>query len=111
MRLLAGFIVAASIGGALGGAAVAAEPTRISDADFVQAARCVGLASSPALGSSDGAALKALVKSQGWGREPFILDKADETQREARLQADRAGPETKARLNAELTGACAALKG
>ncbi len=62
------------------------------------------------LGSADAAALASLVKSQSWGRDPYVLDKADDMRSDAKRQADRADEFTKARLAAELNGQCATLK-
>ena len=107
MRILAGLIIST----ALGGAAIAAEPARMSDTTFLEAARCAGLASSSALGSPDGAALKAVVKNQGWSRDPYILDKADEAQFKAKRDADHADTDARAKLTAELKGVCATLMG
>jgi hypothetical protein len=50
------------------------------------------------------------VRSQSLGRDPYILDKADEMQGKAKREADRADEYAKARLAAELNGACATLK-
>ena len=62
------------------------------------------------MGSADGAALKAVVQAQSVGREPYILDKADDMQSRAKREADRADDYAKARLAAELNGQCASLK-
>jgi hypothetical protein len=106
MRILIGLSMAAM---ALATAA-SAQP-RLSDPAYVDAARCAGLASSKNLASSDAAAMKALVSSQSAGRDPLVLDQADEATRNARVEADRAGPEAKAHLESELAGRCASLKG
>ena len=106
MRTLAGLIVMA----ALGATAASAQPSRLSDVAYLQAARCVGLASSGKLAVSDSKDMAALLKAQSGGRTDFILQKADDMQRDARRQADRAGDEAKVRLNAELQGMCAQLK-
>jgi hypothetical protein len=90
--------------------AASAQP-RLSDQDYVSAARCAGLSSSKKLDSPDAAAMKALVSSQDTRRDPAVLNQADEAQRDARIEADRAGPEAKAHLQAELSGRCASLKG
>ena len=112
MRILAGLIITGTLigAGALTATAAAAQPGHLSDVGYMQAARCAGLASSAKLGSADAAALSSLVRSQSLGREPYILDKADEMQVRAKREADRADEYAKARLAAELNGACAALK-
>lgn len=106
MRILTGLVMLA----ALGATAASAQPGRVSDAGYLQAARCAGLASSANLGASDGAAMSAWLKSQAPGRMSYILDKADEIQRKAKRDADRADDFAKPRLSAELTGACAQFK-
>jgi hypothetical protein len=106
MRILAGLTIAA----ALIATGAAAQPGRLSDVSFMEAARCAGLASSGKLGAGDAAALKALVKSQSAGRDGYILDKADELQAQAERDASHADDYMKAKLTAELNGACAALK-
>jgi len=105
MRVLAGLVMAA-----LGATAAAAQTGRLTDASYIQAARCVGLASSSKLGSGDAAAMSAWFKTQAFGREAFVMDKADEMQREAKREADHASADRKPKLEAELSGACAALK-
>ena len=79
---------------------------RISDKQYIQAARCQGLAKAPALGEADTQALDSLVKSQGQGRHPYIRDRADEARQAAGSEARRAGPEGKAVLIAERDGVC-----
>ena len=106
MRFLAGLIITS----ALVATAASAQPGRLSDVAYMQAARCAGLASSATLGSADAGSLKALVQSQSWGREPYVLDKADEMQSKAKREADHADDYAKARLSAELNGMCATLK-
>ena len=106
MRILAGLVITA----ALGATAAMAQPGRLSDAAYMQAARCAGLASSANLGPPDGAALKALLRAQSGGRDPYVLEKSDTLQREAKHQADRAGGYEKDKLSAELGGLCATLK-
>ncbi len=54
--------------------------------------------------------MSAWLKSQAPGRMSYILDKADEIQRKAKRDADRADDFAKPRLSAELTGACAQFK-
>ena len=112
MRILAGLVITGTLVGmgAFAATAAAAQPGHLSDVAYMQAARCAGLASSSKLGSADAAALASLVRSQAWGRDPYVLDKADDMQSQAKREADRADEYSKARLSAELNGACAALK-
>ncbi|HEY5412706.1 MAG TPA: hypothetical protein VIJ94_18455 [Caulobacteraceae bacterium] len=44
------------------------------------------------------------------GGEEFIVEKADEMPRDARIQANHADASVKPRLEAELNGACASLR-
>ncbi len=112
MRILAGLVITGTLigAGAFAATAAAAQPGHLSDVAYMQAARCAGLASSSKLASADSAALSSLVKSQSMGRDPFILDQADEMKGKAKREADHADEYGKARLAAELNGACAALK-
>ncbi len=109
MRIQIGLAMAVMTAMALATAA-SAQP-QLSDPAYVEAARCAGLASSKNLDSPDAAAMKALVSNQSTGRDPLVLNQADEASRNARAEADRAGPEGKAHLQAELSGRCAGLKG
>ena len=110
MRILAGLAIAALGVSAISGAAVAQPGGHLSDVAYLEAARCAGLASSKKLGG-DGAALQALLKTESNGRLAAVMEQADEAQARARHEADRADDYSKGRLQAELTGACAALKG
>jgi hypothetical protein len=105
MRILTGLVMMA----ALGATAASAQPGRLSDTGFMQAARCAGLASSPTLSSPAAASLAELVKAQKSGRDPYVLDKADEMRRKAKREADKADPYTKSKFEAELQGMCAQL--
>ena len=106
MRILAGLIITS----ALAATVASAQPGRLSDVAYMQAARCAGLASSHTLGSADAASLRALLESQSGGRDPFVLNKADDLQSAAKREADRADDYAKARLSAELNGMCATLR-
>ena len=107
MRILFGLAVLA----ALGATSASAAPSHLSDAAYLQAARCVGLASSKSLGAPDSKAMQAWLQAESTGRDPFILDKGDELQQQAKRQADRADDLAKPRLQAELSGQCSTLKG
>ena len=107
MRILAGLMMTA----ALGVTAAAAQPGRLSDVAYIQAARCAGLASSGKLGPADPGALISLLKAQSGGREVYVLEKASSMQDDAKRQANHADGYNKEKLAAELSGACAALKG
>ena len=78
---------------------------------YLQAARCVGLASSKTFASPDQKAMAEWLRAETRGREEFIVEKADEAQRDAQIQANHADAAAKPRLQAELAGACASLRG
>jgi len=80
--------------------AVAAQTT---DVDYLRASRCRGLAAG--LGA-DASAINAYLKSAAAGRSPAVLNRADEEFARARRQGRN--EEGKARLQAELSGPCAA---
>jgi len=77
---------------------------RLSDVEYMQAARCAGIASVDS--SIDTSSVTALRKAQGAGRMAFVADKADEMRSDAARSARRANGYAKERLNAELGGAC-----
>jgi hypothetical protein len=80
-----------------------AQPGRLTDIEYLQAARCSGLAAAQGMDTS---AYDAVLKSQRVGRAGFIQDKADTTKSEAKRLIARAGAERKPVLLAELDGAC-----
>jgi len=93
---------------AAAGAAVAS-PARLTDVQFIQAARCEALTASSQLGGGDSSEFKALIKAQRGGRVDYIFSKADEAQRDAARQARHADGYARTRLIAERDGACKAL--
>ncbi|HYG26194.1 MAG TPA: hypothetical protein VD906_04745 [Caulobacteraceae bacterium] len=105
MRIATAFIVAVMAASAA--APALAQSDRVSDVEFLQAARCRGLVASQALGATDAASLEAFLNVQGKSRNAYVLDKADQVAADAKRAAKRAGPERRATLSAELAGACA----
>lgn len=104
MRILtAAAIAACAVSGATATTAFAAE--RLSDAQFVKAARCAGLA------GEDGARFNDLVKANKRGRATFVVDRAADAKSQASREARAAAEGGKADIAAELAGACAALAG
>jgi hypothetical protein len=92
--------------------AAAAQPVaRLSDAQFVKAARCKGLAKSEALGAADTAGIDAVLKVNKRGRADHIVERAMNAQNDAQSEAGRADDARKAELIAERNGACAAFAG
>jgi len=90
--------------------ALAEQPSRLSDAQFVEANRCLGLMTSKTLSTPDAAAMQQLVKSQVGARMSFIYDKADQARDDAQRQANRAASDNSS-LVAERDGVCRALIG
>src|SRR5436309_1753167 len=88
-----------------------AGPARLSDVQFLQAARCEGLMTSSALGTGDAAGIQALVKAQRQGRVEYIYDRADQSRADAQRQARRADTDQKAKLIAERDSVCHSLLG
>lgn len=107
MRILTTALLAAA---SLASVATAsyAETARFTDAQFIKASRCRGLAGAPGLGG-DKAAFDAVLKVQRQGRETYTRDKADMARSDAEHQARNANDAEKQALTAELNGACAAL--
>ena len=90
--------------------ALADQPSHLSDAQFVEANRCLGLMTSKTMGSPDATAMQQLVKSQVSGRMSFIYDKADQARDEAQRQANHAAADNSS-LVAERDGVCRTLIG
>ena len=88
----------------LAAAGAAAASQRVTDVDYLRAARCKGLASG--LGSVDTSRLDAFLKDQGRTRDASIYERSDAEMRKGRREAGDA--EAKGRLNAELNGPCLA---
>jgi len=88
-----------------------AQPGRLTDVQYLQAARCAGLASSEGLGAMDTASIDSLLKAEGRGRIGYISDKAQAARDEARRTANRAKAERKSSLMTERSGVCARYLG
>lgn len=98
----AALIAAACLAGA---PALAAQPAHLSDAQYIQANRCLGLMSSKALGTPDAAAMKQLIRSETGGRIGYVYDKADQARDDAEREANRDGA-SDTHLIAERDGVC-----
>ncbi|PLR27624.1 hypothetical protein SGCZBJ_07050 [Caulobacter zeae] len=103
MRIATILLAAASIA-AVAAPALAAE--RVTDAQFIQANRCLGLTEAKALGEADPAALKQFIKDQRSGRHVFTSDRADNARSDAKRAASKADEATKASLIQERDGTC-----
>jgi hypothetical protein len=96
-------ILLAAFGLAVAGSAVAAD--HLTDADWLKANRCSGLAAG--LGSGEAAGLDALVKAEGRSRVEIVYEKGQQEMARAKREAARA--DGKDRIEAELNGPCTAF--
>ncbi len=111
MSMLKTFLVMAPVAlsaAALSTAATAA-PQRLTDAQYIAAARCEVLMSSVSLGRVDTHDIAALLKVQSNARSVEVFDRADLAREQAAQAARHAGAYSKAALVAERDASCAAL--
>lgn len=102
MRIITAAVIAATaMSAAAAPAAFASE--RLSDAQFIKASRCAGLA------GPDAGRFDDLVKANKRGRADFVLDKALNAKNDAARQLRNAREGGQAEIAAELAGACASL--
>lgn len=100
-------LISATLLAFAGATAVSAQPAeRLSDSQFVKAARCKGLAKADGV---DTKGVDAVIKANKRGRADWIIDKAMNAQDEAQTEASRADSTRKAELIAERNGACQAF--
>jgi len=93
----------------LAGLASAAQAApAVTDIQYLQAARCRGLAASEALGKLDTTALDSFLRSEGQSRDLPVRAAATNRIGSALAQAEKATGEKKAKLLAERDGVCAA---
>lgn len=97
-------IALAAVGLLAAGAASASD--RVSDLDYMKAARCKGLATG--LGA-DTSGLDAFLKQQSRSRSPIVVDRGDDEMTKGKREAQRS--DSKDRLSAELSGPCMAYSG
>lgn len=89
----------------LASATLASASDRVSDSEYLKAARCTGLAQ----GANQGAqGFEAYLKAQGKGRQSAIADRAERIRDKARHAASIANDTQKGVFSEELSGACAA---
>jgi hypothetical protein len=88
-----------------------AQPSRLSDAQYIAAARCQVLMSSRSLGAQDSQAIDVMMKSEGASRSVFASQRAEDAADSARQAVSHAGAYGKAALIAERDGPCRALTG
>ncbi|HWU14865.1 MAG TPA: hypothetical protein VN157_12760 [Caulobacter sp.] len=101
-------IAAVAAASALAGAAQAAE---ISNTQFLQAARCRGLAASEGLGKLDTAGIDAYLKQETGSRELPVRVSANNKISGAQKEGDKAEGAKKEKLLAERSGICSAWLG
>jgi hypothetical protein len=100
-------IIAAAVAvSALAGAAQAAE---ISNTQFLQAARCRGLAASEGLGKLDTASIDTFLKQETGSRELPVRVSANNKITAAEKEGDKADGAKKEKLLAERSGVCSAF--
>ncbi len=99
-------IIAAAV--ALSGLAGAAQAAEISNTQFLQAARCRGLAASEGLGKLDTAGIDAFLKQETGSRELPVRVSANNKIAGAQKEGDKADGAKKEKLLAERSGTCSA---
>ncbi|MBO9545417.1 hypothetical protein [Caulobacter sp.] len=109
MRKLIAIVLTGAALSAAAAPAFAAD--RWSDAEYLKANRCLGLAQSADLGAVDATALTAQIKDQGRGRDISMRDRGDSTRDDARRAGKTRNDAVKAKLTAELGGSCQAYLG
>ncbi|MFO1015348.1 MAG: hypothetical protein U1E50_16475 [Caulobacteraceae bacterium] len=90
--------------------AAAADTTRMTDQQFVAAARCRGLAGSDALGRIDTTTIDAAIKASSRNRPQFVSDAAAKARDDAERQARRADEAGRTRLTAERDALCTSVQ-
>lgn len=79
----------------------------VSNLNYLEAARCRGLAASENLGKLDTAALDAFLRDEGASRDLAVRTSAINKMQSALKEADAADGEKKAKLLAQRESACA----
>jgi hypothetical protein len=103
MRIITAAVIAATAMSGLAAPAAFAAEGRLSDSQFIKAARCAGLA------GADSEKFDALVKANKRGRADFVLEKANTARSDAARATRSAREGGKAEIAAELAGVCASL--
>lgn len=103
MRIITAAVIAATAVSGLTATAAFAAEGRLSDSQFIKAARCAGLA------GADAGKFDALVKANKRGRADFVIDKAMTAKSDAARQVRSAREGGQAEIAAELAGVCASL--
>ncbi len=90
---------------AVSGAALA-QPSRLTDGQYLAAVRCEALMNAPGLGKVDSSAIAATLRSQAVARAPELFDRADGIRETVATQVRHADASSRAELIAERSGAC-----
>jgi hypothetical protein len=106
MRIITAAVIAATAVSGLTATAAFAAEGRLSDSQFIKAARCAGLASGA---DAEAAKFNALVKANKRGRADFVVDKAMAAKSDGARAARSTREGGQAGIAAELAGPCAAL--
>jgi hypothetical protein len=83
----------------------------VSNLQYLEAARCRGLAASENLGKLDTAAIDTFLRDESSTRNPAVKNSAQNKMNEAAKDAASADGEKKTKLLAERDGACAGYLG
>ena len=106
MRIITAAVIAATAVSGLTATAAFAAEGRLSDSQFIKAARRAGLASGA---DAEAAKFNALVKANKRGRADFVVDKAMAAKSDGARAARSTREGGQAGIAAELAGPCAAL--
>ncbi len=101
-------IIATLAAASLAGVAHAGSVTNLQ---FLEAARCRGLAGSENLGKLDTTSLDALLRAESGTRDPAALNSAQNKMKSAAKEADSADGDKKTKLLAEREKTCGAYMG
>ena len=88
-----------------------AQPSHLTDAQYLAAVRCQTLMSSSNLGREDTRGIDALVKSESATRSPAAFDRAEDARDQAAKAARHAGVYAKESLANERDGLCRSFTG
>ncbi len=89
--------------------AAAAAPSRLTDTQFIEANRCLGLMESKELGSPQAGAMKALVTAQSSARVSDAWDRGDQARSDAKIAGDHPSGYARGQLISERDGVCLSL--
>ena len=105
MSILKSLIVATA-GVAVAASAMAASSERLTDSQYLAAARCDGLYNSPSLGKVDASGMDKVFRTETSYRDPAIIDRGESVRDNAKHEARDGSAASRAVLTAERDGAC-----